>query len=124
MGRRESGWTARLEHVVADRILVLHRGSETEADIVPIRSGEAARVIAAGTYAAGELRRYWAFASTLALGTGLGPAHPPVVGCADALAHGIPCSEVLLPVTPGTHLTDLIAGPRAATRGRQLPRGA
>jgi len=123
-GRRESGWTARLEHVVADRILVLHRGSETEADIVPIRSGEAARVIAAGTYAAGELRRYWAFASTLALGTGLGPAHPPVVGCADALAHGIPCSEVLLPVTPGTHLTDLIAGPRAATRGRQLPRGA
>lgn len=123
-GRRETGWTARLEHVVAGRILVLHRGSETEADIVPIRSGEAARVIAAGTYAAGELRRYWAFASTLALGTGLGPAHPPVVGSAGDLAHGIPCSKLQLPATPGVHLTDLIAGPRADIRGSQLPKGA
>ncbi len=123
-GRRETGWTARLEHVTAGRVLVLRRGSETEADIVPIRGGEAARVIAAGTYAAGELRRYWAFASTLALGTGLGPAHPPVVATAGDLAHGIPCSEVQLPATPGAHLTDLIAGSRAATRGNPLPTGA
>jgi hypothetical protein len=123
-GRRESGWTARREHVVAGRILVLRRGSEAEVDMVPISAGEAARVIAAGTYAAGELRRYWAFASTLALGTGLGPAHPPVVGSAGDLAYGIPCSQVQLPATPGAHLADLIAGSRAATGAKQLPGGA
>lgn len=123
-GRRETGWTKRLDHVVAGRILVLRRGSETEVDMVPIREGEAARVIAAGTYAAGELRRYWAFASTLALGTGLGPAHPPVVATASDLAHGIPCSKVLLPVTPGVHLTDLIPSSRAATGRKCLPAGA
>lgn len=123
-GRRETAWVARLEHLVAARILVLRRGSETEVDMVPIPSGEAARVIAAGTYAAGELRRYWAFASTLALGTGLGPAHPPVVGSAGDLAHGIPCSQVQLPATPGAHLTDLIEGSRAISPGKQLPTGA
>lgn len=123
-GRRETGWTARLELVVAERILVLRRGSEAGADIVPIRGDQAARVIAAGTYAAGELRRYWAFASTLALGTGLGPAHPPVVATAGALVHGIPCSEVQLPATPGAHLTDLIAGSRAAAREMHLLKGA
>jgi hypothetical protein len=123
-GRRESGWTTRGEHLVADRILVLRRGSQSDVEMVPIRAGEAARVIAAGTYAAGELRRYWAFASTLALGTGLGPAHPPVVGSAAELASGIPCSEVLLPSTPGVHLLDLIAGPRAGAPVKQLPEGA
>jgi hypothetical protein len=123
-GRRETGWTARLDHLVAERILVLRRGPEAEVDMVPMRGGEAARVIAAGTYAAGELRRYWAFASTLALGTHLGPAHPPVVDSAADLVHGIPCSEVQLPATPGARLTDLIAGPRTAVGGRQLPNGA
>jgi len=123
-GRRESRWSARREHVVAERVLVLRRGSESEVDMVPIRGGEAARVIAAGTYAAGELRRYWAFASTLALGTGLGPAHPPVVGSAADLVRAIPCSEVQLPATPGTHLADLIPGSRAATGANQLPEGA
>lgn len=123
-GRRETGWPARLDHVVAERILVLRRGSQTEVDMVPIRGGEAARVVAAGTYAAGELRRYWAFASTLALGTGLGPAHPPVVGSAGDLAHGIPCSEVKLPAAPGLHLTDLIPGTAVVSLGEQLPEGA
>jgi hypothetical protein len=123
-GRRETAWGARLEHLVADRILVLRRGSETEVNMVPIPSGDAARVIAAGTYAAGELRRYWAFASTLALGTGLGPAHPPVVESAGDLAHGMPCSEVQLPATPGAHLSDLIEGSRATSLGKQLPTGA
>ncbi|MEP7018168.1 MAG: hypothetical protein ABI899_09140 [Actinomycetota bacterium] len=123
-GRRETAWAARLEHLDAGRILVLRRGSETEANLVPIPSGQAARVIAAGTYAAGELRRYWAFASTLALGTGLGPAHPPVVGSADDLANGIPCSQVQLPATPSAPLIDLIDGSRAVGLGKQIPTGA
>ena len=35
---------------------------------------------------AGELRRYWAFAATLALGTGLGGSHPPVEDVAGTLS--------------------------------------
>lgn len=123
-GRRESGWMARRENVTAGRILVLRRGSGSDVAMVSIRGREAARVMAAGTYAAGELRRYWAFSSTLALGTGLGPPTPAVVASAGELASGIPCSQVLLPSTPGVHLSDLIAGPRPGTRVKHLPEGA
>ena len=42
----------------------------------PCDPDEAAKSLVAGTYMAGELRRYWAFASTLALGTGVGDIHP------------------------------------------------
>ena len=107
-GRRESPWTERLESVEVRQILVIRRGSGERATVYDLPAGEAARVITAGTYAAGELRRYWAFASTLALGLGLGPAHPDVSGAANELVAGRACSEVLLPPTPGTRLLDLI----------------
>jgi len=123
-GRRESVWTARLERIEAGRILVLCRGSESEVAMVPLRGADAARVIAAGTYSAGELRRYWAFAATLALGTGLGPAHSPVVACAGDLVRGMPCSMVQLPAVPGPGPADLIAVLGADGPGKQLPWGA
>jgi hypothetical protein len=52
---------------------------------------------------AGELRRYWAFASTLALGTGVGEVLPKVEDVAQTLTAGIPCWELTLgerPVAP------------------------
>ena len=57
----------------------------------------------AGTYMAGELRRYWAFASTLALGTGVGEVHPRVDEVARTLTAGLPCWELTLgerPIAP------------------------
>jgi len=57
-------------------------------------SAEAARELVAGTYMAGELRRFWSFAATLALATGAGPAHPDVCGMAALLASRLPCFEV------------------------------
>jgi hypothetical protein len=45
---------------------------------------------------AGELRRYWAFASTMALGTGVGEIHPRVDNVARTLAVGLPCWELTL----------------------------
>jgi hypothetical protein len=128
-GRREARWEARLEHLEAGRILVLGRGPESEVAMVPIRGAEAARAIAAGTYAAGELRRYWAFAATLALGTGLGPAHPPVVASAHDLVRGLPCSAVQLPAVqppavPGPRLAELIAGLHASGGRRDHQKGA
>jgi hypothetical protein len=59
-----------------------------------LSSAEAARELVAGTYMAGELRRFWSFAGTLSLATGTGPAHPDVSGIAASLADRLPCFEV------------------------------
>ena len=57
---------------------------------------------------AGELRRYWAFAATLALGTGLGDSHPPVQEIADTLSTRLPCLQVTLGDHPGAPLRELL----------------
>jgi hypothetical protein len=68
----------------------------------------AARYLVAGTYMAGELRRYWAFAATLALGTGLGGSHPPVQQIAEELSDRLPCLQVTLGDRPGAPLRELL----------------
>lgn len=78
--------------LVPDRLVVLERGPVTE--LSTISPADAARALVAGTYAAGELRRYWAFAATLALATGRGPAHPPIAEVAAAYADRLPCRRV------------------------------
>lgn len=78
-----------------DRLVVLRRAAVGERPgIRPLPAAEAARELVAGTYMAGELRRFWPFAATLALATGLGPAHPDVPGVATALATRLPCLEI------------------------------
>jgi hypothetical protein len=91
-GRRSETFGTRAPALTPDRVVVLERGPGTE--IAEIGPDDAARALVAGTYAAGELRRYWAFAATLALGTGLGPAHPPVAEVAAAYAVRLPCLRV------------------------------
>ena len=71
--RGRAGWTSS-----SDLLLVLRRGSAKTTTSAPCDPDEAAKSLVAGTYMAGELRRYWAFASTLALGTGVGDIHPKV----------------------------------------------
>ena len=58
---------------------------------------------------AGELRRYWAFASTLALGTGVGEIHPRVDEVARTLTARLPCHEVTLGERPVPPLGSLFA---------------
>ena len=56
-------------------------------------------------------RRYalaFAFASTLALGTGVGDIHPKVDHVARTLTAGLPCREVTLGA-PGTPLGRLVS---------------
>lgn len=78
-----------------DRLVVLRRAATGEPPgIRPLPAADAARELVAGTYMAGELRRFWPFAATLALATGLGPAHPDVRGVASALAARLPCLEI------------------------------
>ncbi len=92
-GRTSVPFGRRVPVLAPDLLIVLERGSAitTIEDVPP---AQAARALAAGTYAAGELRRYWAFAATLALATGRGPAHPPIDEVASALARRVPCRRV------------------------------
>jgi hypothetical protein len=111
-GRREAAWPRRADRMLPGRLVVLARG-----DIPAVTACEpaaAARSLVAGTYMAGELRRYWAFAATLALGTGLGGSHPPVKDIADVLSSKLPCLQVTLGDQPGAPLRELL-GAAAAT---------
>jgi len=91
-GRVERPLPARVPDLAPDRVVVLERGPDTE--IATASPDETARALVAGTYAAGELRRYWAFAATLALATGRGPAHPPIAAVARAYAERLPCTRL------------------------------
>jgi len=91
-GRRERPLPSRQPDLAPDRVVVLERGPRTEME--EITPEEAARVLAGGTYAAGELRRYWAFAATLALATGRGPEHPAIGAVARQYTGRLPCLRI------------------------------
>jgi hypothetical protein len=94
-GRREVPLAGRVPSLDPDRLVVLRRGTAGERTVVrPLSPEEAVRGLVTGTYMAGELRRFWPFAATLALATGIGPAHPDVSGVAAVLAARLPCVEV------------------------------
>ena len=77
---------------------------------------EAARRLVAGTYAAGELRRFWSIAALVATATGCGPVHPPIEEVAARLTTRLPAVELLLGREPGAGLTELLRRPLAAVR--------
>jgi hypothetical protein len=117
-GRREAPWAGRADELVPDLLVVLRRGTAAAPTAAPCRPRDAAGFLTAGTYMAGELRRYWAFAATLALGTGTGDPHPPVGEVAAALAARLPCTEIILGERPGTLLSSLLdAGVEAEVSG-------
>jgi hypothetical protein len=106
-GRVETSLTHRVPRLQPDRVIVLERGPRTE--ISAIKPDEAARALTAGTYAAGELRRYWAFAATLGLATGRGPVHPPIGDVASAYAERLPCVRVRVGDGAAVSMTDMFA---------------
>lgn len=110
-GRREAAWPRRTDQLTPDLIVVLARGGQP--GVTRCDPALAARHLAAGTYMAGELRRYWAFAATLALGTGLGGTHPPVQHIAQELSARLPCLQVTLGDRPGAPLRELLSAPTA-----------
>src|SRR5581483_9355906 len=94
-GRMEVPLAGRVPALDPDRLVGLRRPAPGERPGVrPLPAAGAPRELVAGTYMAGELRRFWPFAATLALATGLGPAHPDVRGVATALAARLPCLEI------------------------------
>jgi hypothetical protein len=107
-GRRERPMGGRVPELVPDRVVVLRRGSSAEPDVRRCDPTEAARRLVTGTYMAGELRRFWPFAATLAAATGVGPAHPRVQDVAESITSRLPCVELFLPHVRGPALRDLL----------------
>jgi hypothetical protein len=107
-GRHESPFAGRIEALVPDALVLLERGSRDEASLRRCGSERAARALVTSTYMAGELRRYWSFAAALAAGTGIGPAHPPILDVASAFADAQPCFVLALGTSPGAHLSELL----------------
>lgn len=106
-GRREVPLPNRAESLVPDCVVILKQAkSQSSARECPPTVAE--RTLVAGTYMAGELRRYWNYAATLALGTGLGEPHPPIAALAADLTRRLPCIEVALARTDEASLGDLI----------------
>ena len=107
-GRREGRLANRVTRLDPDRVVVLRRS--TEEHVMPCDGDLAARVLVGSTYVAGELRRFWSFSALLALGTGIGPAHPPVAEVAAAFAERLPCVSIALPSLDGVRLSALLSG--------------
>jgi hypothetical protein len=108
-GRSEYALPGRVPSLEPDRLVVLRRATGSTASAGPLSSDEAARELVAGTYMAGELRRFWPFAGTLALATGIGPAHPDVSGTAASLAGRLPCFEARMAHGSPAPIGDLLS---------------
>jgi hypothetical protein len=107
-GRGEAPFPSRAREQVPDRVVVVRRGSAERPVVRRCEPEDAARWLTAGTYMAGELRRYWGFAAALSLGTGAALAHQPVGLTASTFARRLPCIEVILGRVPGVRLSELL----------------
>lgn len=99
-GRRESALAGRVDALAPDRIVLLQRSAAGTQSLRALDPVDAAAALTAATYMAGELRRYWGFAATLTLGTGRGPAHPPLHEMATRLASRLPAAVLNLGPRP------------------------
>ena len=121
-GRREIPLPGRVRSLDPDRLVVLGRAPAGERTTVrPLSPEQAARALVAGTYTAGELRRFWPFAATLALATGIGPAHPDVMGMAGTLAARLACVEVRVAHGSPAPIGELLRMAGAACAGSRSP---
>jgi len=124
-GRRELPWTPEVDIARrVDLVAVVTRGEHQAPRLLDCPPERAARALTAGTLAAGELRRFWPLAATLALATGRGPVLPDVEGTASSLAQRHPCVELRLGPPPAPSLHQLLAPvvdmirPRPTSGGR------
>jgi hypothetical protein len=107
-GRAERRMEGRATAMIPDLLVALKRGLAEVPTARKCDAETATRSLITGTYMAGELRRFWGFAATVAAGTELGPAHPPVERVARILASRLPCVEILLARRPGVRIVELL----------------
>ena len=112
-GRRESELQGRVSMLRPDHLVVLRRTHHSSGHVRPCDPEKAARVLTASTYMAGELRRFWSFAATMAAATNVGPPHPPVARRARDLAQSLACLEAALPAR-AVGIQELLGAPELA----------
>jgi hypothetical protein len=115
-GRRLQTWRGRVPSLRPDLVVVLRRGDQAAPSVQRVDEGTAARALVAGTFAAGELRRFWQLAAAVSLGTGVGPVLAPVEHVAATLTSLLPCVEVTLGRRPGPGLSELLGAELAPFR--------
>jgi hypothetical protein len=108
-GRSEASLAGRLDSLTPNVVVVIRRGHDDVAHVDSCGTDSVARSLITGTYMAGELRRFWAYAATLSAGTDLGPPHAPVEAIARQLAARLPAMEIVLPRRPGVRLAELMS---------------
>ena len=113
-GRQETNMPNRVSTLEPDCVVMLARGSGDGPSLVRCDAEAAASALVASTYMAGELRRYWGLAAALAVGTGLGPAHPPIAQVAAAFTGSLPCFSLALGRTPRACLGELLESVQVA----------
>ena len=96
-GRREHRWSGRVASLRPELVVVVRREDHAPTRLRPVRPERAARALVAGTYAAGELLRFWPLVAQLAL-AGIGPVHPSLEQTAARLTESLPCYELTLGV--------------------------
>jgi hypothetical protein len=107
-GRGEGHLAHRADSVRIDAVVLLRRTGATPG-ATKADPRDAARELAAATYTAGELRRYWPLAAALAVATGRGPVHPPITETTLRICEAVPCLELELGSAPGARLRDTLS---------------
>lgn len=96
-GRRETQLADRRDHDTPDILVAVSRQHRGEATVVRgIGSEQAGDALVGGTFMAGELSRYWAFAATLSSASGLGSEHVAPGDILRGLAASLPCVELCM----------------------------
>jgi hypothetical protein len=113
-GRNEAQMRNRAHALTPDSVIILRRDRSDQASLSTCSAESAARSLVTSTYMAGELRRYWPFAATLAAGTGVDPPHPPVAKVAAAFAASLPCLSLTLGRSGEVHLAELLGAQAVA----------
>jgi hypothetical protein len=115
-GRREHPWHGRVPALRPDIVVVVRRGAAGPPSVRPVTPDVAHRALVAGTFCAGELRRFWPLAAALGLATGRGPVLAPVDEVARRLTDRLPCYELQLGSEQGHSLRSLLAAQRVEVR--------
>ena len=106
-GRRELAWHSQVPSLRPDLVVVLRRGDGPR--LRAVEPEVAQRALVAGTFAAGELRRFWTLTAVLGLATGHGPVLPAVEETARRICTALPCVELELGDRPGPSLREMLA---------------
>jgi len=107
-GRREAALPGRVHSLAPNAVVVLRREPSAGPALTACAPALAARSLVTSTYMAGELKRYWPFAATLAAATGLGPAVSPVSDVASAFAARLPSYTLSFSSSGGIRLGDML----------------